>query len=84
VQGQYFTLLAREYLRLVIFALLIAAPVAWLIMNRWLEQFAYRINMQWWMIVAAGALAFVIAVATLSYQGIRAALINPVESLKQE
>jgi putative ABC transport system permease protein len=82
--GAIFTLLAREYLRLVIFALLIAAPVAWLIMNRWLEQFAYRINMQWWMIVAAGALAFVIAVATLSYQGIRAALINPVESLKQE
>jgi putative ABC transport system permease protein len=79
-----FALLAREYLILVLIALLIASPIAWMTMSRWLDQFAYRIQLQWWMILLAGFAAFIIAILTLSFQGIKAALMNPVESLKQD
>ncbi|MCB0687848.1 MAG: ABC transporter permease [Saprospiraceae bacterium] len=79
-----FGLLAREYVVLIGIALLIAVPLAWMAMNQWLEQFAYRINVQWWMFVLAGLLAFIIAGITLSFQGIKAAMMNPVESLKQD
>jgi putative ABC transport system permease protein len=82
--GGIFTLLAREYIMLVVVALMVASPIAWMIMNKWLDQFAYRIDMQWWMVLIAGVLAFTIAILTLSFQGMKAALMNPVESLKQD
>lgn len=78
------TLLSREFLGLVAFAFLIAAPIGWWAMNRWLQDFAYRIDIQWWMFVSAGLAAVVITLVTVSFQAIRAALANPVESLRSE
>ncbi|MBS1504161.1 MAG: ABC transporter permease, partial [Bacteroidetes bacterium] len=77
-------MLSMDFLKLVGIAILIATPAAWYLMNKWLQDFAYRINMQWWMFVAAGLLAILIAFATISYQAIKAALMNPVRSLRSE
>ena len=77
-------LLSKEFIVLVLVALLIASPISWYLMNEWLENFAYRIDMQWWMFALAGVLAIFIAFATVSYQSIRAALSNPIKALKQE
>lgn len=76
--------LSRDFLRLVLIALLIASPLAWYLMNGWLEDFAYRINIQWWVFVLAGLLAVGIAFLTVSFQSIKAAMANPVESLRSE
>ncbi len=62
----------------------IAIPLAWFAMNRWLQNFAYRIEISWWVFALAGGLALVIALLTVSTQAIRAALANPVESLRYE
>jgi len=77
-------MLSMDFLKLVAIAIVIATPAAWYLMNKWLQDFAYRINMHWWMFVAAGALAIVIAFVTISYQAIKAALMNPVKSLRSE
>ena len=77
-------LLSKDFLRLVIIALVIASPVAWYFMNRWLENFVYRIDISWWMFLLAGVLAILIAVLTISFQAIRAAVRNPVKSLRTE
>ncbi|MBX2927510.1 MAG: ABC transporter permease [Saprospiraceae bacterium] len=77
-------LLAKDFLKLVIIAIVIASPVAYWAMSRWLADFAYSIDLQWWMFVPAGAAAIVIAFLTVSFQSIRAALANPVESLRSE
>ena len=77
-------LLSKDFLRLVAIALLIASPVAWYFMNKWLEDFAYRISMGGWIFVAAGAMALLIALITVSYQAIKAAVANPVKSLRTE
>ena len=77
-------LLAGDFLKLVGIALLIGAPIAWYVMNQWLQGFAYRIDVEWWMFALAGALAVGIAFATVSYQSIKAALMNPVKSLRTE
>ncbi|HWD89114.1 MAG TPA: ABC transporter permease [Mucilaginibacter sp.] len=77
-------MLSMDFLKLVTIAILIATPAAWYLMNKWLQDFAYRINMQWWMFVAAGLLAILIAFATISYQAVKAALMNPVKSLRSE
>ena len=77
-------LLSKDFLRLVAIALLIASPVAWYFMNKWLEDFAYRISMGGWIFVAAGAMALLIALITVSYQAIKAAIANPVKSLRTE
>ncbi|GGC30311.1 hypothetical protein GCM10011386_22910 [Parapedobacter defluvii] len=61
-----------------------ASPIAWWAMNKWLEDFAYRIDIEWWMFVLAGAVAVVIALLTVSGQAIRAAVANPVDSLRDE
>jgi putative ABC transport system permease protein len=82
--GSVVQLLSRDFVKLVGIAILIASPLAWYAMNRWLEDFAYRIDIEWWMFGIAGLVAVVIALATVSLQAIRAAVANPVESLRSE
>lgn len=77
-------LLSKDFAKLVLIANLIAWPLAWYVMNRWLEDFAYRIEIGWWVFALAGALALLIALLTVSYQAIKAALANPVEALRYE
>jgi putative ABC transport system permease protein len=77
-------LLSKEFLKLVVIALLIASPLSFFLMDRWLENFAYRIDISWWMFLLAGAIAIFIAMATVSFQAIKAALANPVQSLRSE
>lgn len=77
-------LLSRDFLRLVLIAALVAFPIAWLAMERWLENFAYRIHMPWYVFVLATALAVGVAFLTVSFQSVKAALANPVEVLKRE
>lgn len=77
-------LLSKDFLKLVFIALLIASPLGWYIMNQWLESFAYRIAIHWWIFALAGLLGVVITLLTLSYQSIKAALMNPVESLRSD
>lgn len=77
-------LLSGDFLKLVILALVIATPVAWYAMNKWLEDFAYRIHVTWWMFALAGLAAILIALITISFQSIKAALMNPVRSLRSE
>jgi putative ABC transport system permease protein len=77
-------MLSMDFLKLVLIAIIIATPAAWYLMNKWLQDFAYRINMHWWMFVVAGFMAVIIAFATISYQAIKAALANPVKSLRSE
>ena len=79
-----FTLLSREFILLVLLALVIATPIAWLSMNDWLLNFAYHINIEWWIFGLAGAMAILIALATVSFQAIKAALVNPMKSLRSE
>jgi putative ABC transport system permease protein len=76
------TMLSKDFVRLVIISFVIAAPLAWLTMNKWLQGFAYRQDIQWWVVILAGAGAVVIAFATISLQSFRAASANPVESLR--
>ncbi len=77
-------LLSKDFLKLVCIAAIVAFPVAWWAMNKWLDDFAYRINIQWWMFGVAGLLAVVIALVTISFQAIKAAIANPVKSLRTE
>ena len=77
-------LLSKDFLRLIFIAFVIASPVAWIIMHSWLRNFAYRIAFSWWIFPAAGAIAFVVAIATISYQAIKAAGMNPASSLRTE
>lgn len=77
-------LLSKDFLKLVFIALLIASPVAWYTMNQWLQNFAYKINIEWWVFGLAGLLAMGIALVTVSFQSIKAALMNPVKSLRNE
>ncbi|HET6994154.1 MAG TPA: FtsX-like permease family protein, partial [Chitinophagaceae bacterium] len=77
-------LLSRDFLILVGIASLMAFPIAWFAMNSWLKDFAYRINIQWWVFIAAGIIAALIAFATVSFQAIKAAVANPVKSLRTE
>ena len=77
-------LLSKDFLKLVLVAALISFPVAWYAMNNWLKDFAYRIHIQWWVFVLAAVAALVVALATVSFQAIKAALANPVKSLRTE
>ncbi len=77
-------LLAKDFLKLVAVAILIASPLAYYFMKNWLADFVYRIDIQWWMFVVAGFLAVLIAFLTVSFQAVKAALANPVESLRSE
>jgi putative ABC transport system permease protein len=82
--GGIVVLLYRDFVRLVIIALLIASPLAWYMMNGWLHDFAYRIGLNWWIFAAAGAAALTISALTVGWQGWNAARINPVKSLRSE
>jgi len=77
-------LLSSDFLKLVLVAILIASPLAWYAMNEWLQGFAYKIDIAWWVFAVAGLLAVGIALLTVSFQSIRAALMNPVKSLRSE
>lgn len=79
-----FTLLSGEFLVLVFISLIIASPLAWYGMNKWLDNFAYHAPIQWWMFVLAAVMALLITLATVSFQAVKAALINPVKSLRSE
>ena len=77
-------LLTRDFLKLVLIALLLAAPVAWWAMNQWLEDFAYRVQLGWWIFALAGVIAIVVTFLTVCTQSVKAALANPVRSLRSE
>ncbi|MBE7171308.1 MAG: ABC transporter permease [Williamsia sp.] len=77
-------LLSKEYVYLIAVAILIATPVAWWAMNSWLQNFAYRIQVEWWMFLLAGAIAILLALLTVSFQAIKSATANPVKSLRTE
>lgn len=78
------TLLSKDFLKLVLVAILLASPLAWYAMNEWLSSFAYKIDIAWWIFVLAGAFAIGLALLTISFQSIKAALRNPVKSLRSE
>ncbi|HLW49358.1 MAG TPA: FtsX-like permease family protein, partial [Sphingobacteriaceae bacterium] len=78
------SMLSRDFVKLVLIAIVIATPLAWWAMSKWLQDFAYRIDIQWWMLALAGLFAVLIALITVGWQAIRAALANPVESLRDE
>ncbi|SDK02132.1 putative ABC transport system permease protein [Catalinimonas alkaloidigena] len=77
-------LLSKDFLKLVLIAFVVSAPLAWYVMQRWLEDFAYRTDLSWWVFALAGFLAFLIAGLTVSYQAIKASLANPVRTLRSE
>ncbi|MBA3675158.1 MAG: ABC transporter permease, partial [Chitinophagaceae bacterium] len=77
-------LLSKDFLKLVIIAIVIALPIAWYFMNNWLQDFAYRVNISWWIFILSGAAALLIALITVSFQSIKAALANPVKNLRTE
>ena len=78
------TLLSKDFLKLVIISLVIASPVAWWAMSSWLERYTYRVGIDWWVFALAGLLSISIALITVSYQSIKAAIANPVRSLRTE
>ncbi|GAA4410573.1 ABC transporter permease [Nibrella viscosa] len=78
------SMLSRDFLKPVLVAILLASPIAWYVMNRWLQDFAYKIDLEWWVFALAGVVAIVIALLTVSFQSIKAALMNPVRSLRTE
>lgn len=78
------TLISKDFVKLVVIAVIVASPLAWWGMNQWLEDFAYRVEIQWWMFVLAGGVAVAIALLTVSLQAVKAAVANPVDSLRSE
>ena len=78
------SLLSKDFLKLVGIAAIFAFPIAWYAMNQWLQDFAYRITIQWWIFLLAGVVAAAVALFTISFQAIKAALANPVKSLRTE
>ena len=77
-------LLSKDFVKLIIISILIASPVAWFAMNKWLDSYTYRINISWFVFIGTGLLALVIALLTISFQSIKAAIANPVKSLRAE
>ncbi len=78
------TLLSKDFFKLVAISILIATPIAWWAMNKWLQAFVYRVTVSWWMFAVAGLLALLIAMITVSYQAIKSAISNPINSLRTE
>jgi putative ABC transport system permease protein len=77
-------LLAKDFMKIVLVSFVLASPIAWWAMNAWLDDFAYRVDLQWWIFALAGIGAVVIAFLTVGFQSVRAALANPVRSLRSE
>jgi putative ABC transport system permease protein len=77
-------IISKEFLLLIIISFIIAAPIAWLLMNNWLQDFAYRININWWVFAATAAAAIMIAMITICLQALKAAWMNPVKTLKAD
>jgi putative ABC transport system permease protein len=77
-------MLSVDFIKLILISAMIAFPIAWWAMHKWLMNFAYRIDISWWIFLVAAAIALFIALTTISYQAIRAALMNPVKSLRTE
>lgn len=77
-------LLSKDFIKLVVIAFFIAAPLAWLAMHKWLQAYTYRVDIKWWVFALAGFLSVTIALLTVSYQAIKAAMANPVKSLRTE
>jgi putative ABC transport system permease protein len=82
--GSITTLLSKDFIKLVALAIIIACPLAWYSMHEWLKEFAYRTRIEWWVFVLAAVVAIIIALVTVSFQAIKAALMNPVKSLRSE
>jgi putative ABC transport system permease protein len=82
--GSLFTLLSKEFLILVMIALLIASPLAWIAMHKWLLNYTYHTSIDWWVFVLSAVVSIIIALITVSFQSIKAALLNPVKSLRSE
>ena len=82
--SQTMSLLLKEFVALVVLANIIIWPLAYYFMNKWLQDFAYRINMSWWVFALSGGIALLIALTTVSFQAIKAAMANPVKSLRYE
>jgi len=78
------TMLSKDFLKLVIISILLASPLTWFIMNTWLQGFAYRISIDWWVFVLAGFAALLIALITVSFQAVKAAMSNPVKTIRTE
>ena len=81
---QITTLLSKDFMLLVFISIVIASPLAWWTMQKWLQNFAYHVNISWWIFALAAAIALVIALVTISFQAVKAALANPVKSLRSE
>ena len=77
-------LLSKEFLKPVLIAIVIASPIAWWATTKWLQDFAYKVDIGWWVFALAGLLAIGIALLTVSFQSVKAALMNPVKSLRSE
>jgi putative ABC transport system permease protein len=77
-------LLSKDFLKLVMIAILIALPVAWYFMHDWLKDFAYRIDISWWVVILTVIIALLVALITISLQAVKAAIANPVKSLRTE
>ena len=77
-------LLSKDFMKLVTIAIILSSPIAYYLMNKWLQDFVFRIDISWWFFVAAGTIALVIALITVSFQAVKAAVANPVKSLRTE
>lgn len=82
--GSIAALISKDFLKLVIISIIIATPIAWYAMYKWLQNYTYRIEVQWWVFIMAGLAAVMIALITVSFQSIKAAIANPVKSLRSE
>jgi putative ABC transport system permease protein len=77
-------LVSKDFLKLIVIAIIIAIPIAWLVMSRWLENFVYKTDIHWWVFALAGIITLLIALFTISLQAIKTASANPVKSLRTE
>ena len=78
------TLLSKDFMRLVVIAIVLASPIAWFAMNHWLKDFAYKVEIHWWIFLLAGFMAIITALLTICFQSFKAAIVNPVQSIKAE
>ena len=82
--GNIVYLFSKEFIILIAIAFAIATPIAWYYMHKWLQDYVYRINISWWLFAAGGIISILVALATVSYRALRAAVVNPVTSLRSE